>query len=70
MVRDCNDFSGYNDIIAPLNKLIMSFIIITLSSGVQLCYILNRKNLNTPKLEGTFVLFFPLLDLQRIELQT
>ena len=34
---NCNDFSDYNDIIAPLNKLIMSFIklIITLFSGVQ-----------------------------------
>ena len=30
---NCNDFSDYNDIIAPLDKLIMSFI--TLSSGVQ-----------------------------------
>ena len=29
---NCNDFSDYNDIIAPLDKLIMSFI--TLSSGV------------------------------------
>ena len=34
---NCNDFSDYNDIIASLDKLIMSFIklIITLSSGVQ-----------------------------------
>ena len=30
-------FSDYDDIIAPLDKLIKSFI--TLSSGVQLCYI-------------------------------
>ena len=37
---NCNDFSDYNDIIAPLDKLIMSFkrlikLIITLYSGVQ-----------------------------------
>ena len=30
---NCNDFSDYNDIIAPLGKLIMS--LITFSSGVQ-----------------------------------
>ena len=34
---NCNDFSDYNGIIAPLDKLIMSYmkLIITLPSGLQ-----------------------------------
>ena len=30
---NCNDFSDYNDIIAPLNKLIMLHYIVKLESG-------------------------------------